>query len=190
MLPGTYVMIGGGFSVTGTASITSVSSQGDGVIDLQLGRGRGVLGELPVGRLPHPLPCHLPALSAGSTCLATASSVLNPPADRAIQAGNPVTYKLTLPKGTFAGAPGPTGTAGRPSPSTTADIRSRARAEWWSPRRRPTTSLPPARRRYTTFGRKGITAVYAGDVIYTPTGATNSPGRQPPRQPQDRTTLT
>ena len=31
MLPGTYVMIGGGFTVGGTASITSVSSQGDGV---------------------------------------------------------------------------------------------------------------------------------------------------------------
>ncbi len=31
MLPGTYAMIGGGFSVIGRASITSVSSQGDGV---------------------------------------------------------------------------------------------------------------------------------------------------------------
>ena len=32
MLPGIYAMIGGGFSVNGTASITSVSCQGDGVM--------------------------------------------------------------------------------------------------------------------------------------------------------------
>ncbi len=177
MLPGTYVMIGGGFSVTGTASITSVSSQGDGVSIYNTGGDEAFSENFPSDdSLYTSLPCPDPPSLPVSTCLATASSVLNPPGN-AIQAGNPVTYKLTLTKA--SGQPRPTGVpasfafynADNPIACTGGVVVTTPTAS---------TLAASCTTSYTTFGRKGITAVYAGDVIYKPTGATNSQDVNPP----------
>ncbi len=170
MLPGTYVMVGGGFTVAGSASITSVSSQGDGVTIYNSGGTEAFSESFPSDTTLIPTTCPPPV---GSLCEVTGVAVLNPPSAVAIQAGNPVTYKLTVPKGTFAGAPVPTGTAASftfyngstPIVCEGAGVVVTTTA---------TSLVATCTTRYTKFGSKGITAVYAGDVIYAATGAMKS----------------
>ncbi len=169
MLPGTYVMVGGGFNVTGTASITSVSSQGDGVTIYNSGGSEAFSENFPSDTTLIPTTCDL----GSSTCLATDTPVLNPPSTASIAAGNPVTYKLVVPKGTFAGAPVPTGTAASftfyngstPIVCEGAGVVVTTTAN---------NLVATCTTRYTKFGSKGITAVYTGDVIYAATGAMKS----------------
>ena len=171
MLPGTYVMIGGGFTVGGTASITSVSSQGDGVSIYNSGGDEAFSENFPSdASLYTSLPCPNPPSLPVSTCLETANSVLNPPGN-AIQAGDPVTYKLTLTKA--VGQPRPTGV---PASFTFYNDDNPIACTGGVVVTTPTANTLAASctTSYITFGRKGITAVYAGDVIYKPTGATNT----------------
>ena len=170
MLPGTYVMIGGGFSVGGTASITSVSSQGDGVTIYNSGGSEAFSESFPSDTSLIPTTCPPPV---GSLCEATGTPILNPPSAASIAAGHPVTYKLTVPKGTFAGAPVPTGTA-----ASFTFYNGSTPIVCEAPGLRVTTVgtslVATCTTRYTKFGSKGITAVYAGDAVYAATGAMKS----------------
>ena len=179
MLPGTYVMIGGGFTVKGTASITSVSSQGDGVTIYNTGGSEALTESFPGDdSLYTSLPCPN-AQFPTSSCLATGTPVLNPPSTAAVVAGNPITYKLTVPKGTFAGAPTPTGTAASftfyngPTPIACEGPGIVVTTVG-------TSLVATCTTRYTTFGNKGITAVYAGNAVYKPTGAVKIQRVDPP----------
>ncbi len=175
MLPGTYVMVGGGFKVTGMASITSVSSQGDGVTIYNSGGAEAFSESFPSDpTLYTSLPCPPPAFPL-STCLGTGGTVLNPPGN-AIAAGNPVTYVLSL--ALLSGHPKPTGTAasftfynGDDPIACTGGVTIGGDASHL------TASCTTS---YTTFGDKGITAVYAGDAVYAPTGATKTQTVDPP----------
>jgi hypothetical protein len=165
MLPGTYAMIGGGFSVNGTASITTASSQGDGVTIYNTGAAESFTENFPSDATLVPV-CD-PAVSA---CNPTGTPVLNPPSTVPINAGTPVTYKLTVPKGIFVEAPAPTGTAASFAfyNGTTPIV---CEAPGLTVTTVSTSLVATCTTRYATFGQKGITAVYAGDATYAPTGA-------------------
>ena len=185
MLPGTYVMIGGGFNVTGTASITSVSSQGDGVSIYNSGGSEAFSENFPSDTTLIPTVCPPPV---GSLCEVTGTPVLHPPGNP-IHADHPVTYKLTVPKGTFAGAPVPTGTAASFTfyNGSTPIV---CEAPGLTVTTVGTSLVAECTTRYTKFGSKGITAVYAGDAIYAATGDMNTQEVNPaPSASQDNIDL-
>jgi hypothetical protein len=174
MLPGTYVMIGGGFSVTGRASITSVSSRGDGVTVYNSGGSEAFSLNFPSDPTLIPSACPNPPSLPTSACNATGSTVLNPPAGPK-PAGTPVTYELTLAPG--PSLPKPTG---GPASFTFYNGTDPIACSGGVVISGTTNHVAECTTSYNEFGDKGITAVYEGDLIYAPTGATKTQRIIPP----------
>ncbi|HYN70220.1 MAG TPA: Ig-like domain-containing protein [Candidatus Eisenbacteria bacterium] len=167
MLPGIYFMVGGGFNVTGTASI---DGSGGVMIYNSSGTESFSSSSLPGGDL-------VPACDTlASTCLpvtitGTGNGLSASPGTTST--GTTVTYTMRV-----LGTPRPTGTItfydGETPISGCADLPA-VPVSGSTTKAQATCSTS-----YALFGTRGITGVYLGDAVYAPIGDTFTETINPP----------
>lgn len=169
MLPGTYFMVGGGFTVTGYSSI-----YGDGVMIYNSGGRESFSANTVSDPTLIPAPC---VVVAGWACYDTGSPGPTLVTGSDVEVGVQATYTLTLTPSTSPVLPKPSGTA---ASFEFYDGQNLLDCEGGITISGTTDMVATCKMTYSQFGTRGITAVYLGDSNYAPAGDTATQTVNPP----------